>query len=250
MIGDLIIKWVLHFFNIPKSSKIKITMANPLMFFRHRGLRWGRLRFEAPQTGRWLPQTTETVAITSQQMCARTMWRSRPFFARMNSCRAKCVSCTTSAIVEKKKKLKNWRIHTMPHPLEAVIMPGHSAEPWLVEWWVKITETWNITIAYYCFLILALFFFGQFLGASFERHKKIYIQSFIYIYGIVWPYSLVHFQCKCALPAYIKPCNYQSLSACFKNNTFFLERSAKFLPLQRHHFGLLEWQHELLNSSW
>ena len=82
MIGDLISGYSI-FFNVSKSSKIKITMANPLIFLRHRGLRWDRLRFEAPQTGRWLPQTTETVAITSQQMFARTMWRSRPFKTRL-----------------------------------------------------------------------------------------------------------------------------------------------------------------------
>lgn len=106
----------------------------------------------------------------------------------------------------------------------------------------------------YCILLLSdpgtLFFWSIFGGQFRETQKNIHPIIYIYIYGIVWPYSLVHFQCKCALPAYIKPCNYQSLSACFKNNTFFLERSAKFLPLQRHHFGLLEWQHELLNSSW
>ena len=33
-----------------------------------------------------------TVSITGRQMFARTLWRSRPRFARMNSCCAKCVN--------------------------------------------------------------------------------------------------------------------------------------------------------------
>ena len=100
---------------------------------------------------------------------------------------------------EKQHLLKIWRFNTMPHPLEAVIMPGHSAEPykWLVEWWVKITETWNITIAVWSW---HSFLGGNFLGASFERHKKyIYIQSFIYmaLYGhIAWYIFNVSVHCQ------------------------------------------------------
>lgn len=66
------------------------------------------------------------------------------------------------------------------------------------------------------------------------------------------PWYMFNVSVHCQLKTMQLPitCCQPTQCACFKNNTFFPERSAKFLPLQRHHFGLLEWQHELLNSSW